>query len=80
MGMKLNKIIPPAVTLTIFAISALLLVRSIAFMSKQINDIFVIDEMKVEANTIKLDLETYRTAAERLNIRTEVKPSAEPQI
>ena len=63
---KLKKIVPALITFTIFALGAFLLVRSIAFISKHINDIFLVDETKVEANTIKLDIEKFRPAAARL--------------
>ena len=63
---KLKKIVPALITFTIFALGAFLLFRSITFISKHINDIFLVDETKVEANTIKLDIEKFRPAAERL--------------
>ena len=65
---KLKKIVPALITFTIFALGAFLLFRSITFISKHINDIFLVDETKIEANTIKLDIEKFRPAAARLGM------------
>ncbi|OGY59690.1 MAG: hypothetical protein A3B23_03415 [Candidatus Colwellbacteria bacterium RIFCSPLOWO2_01_FULL_48_10] len=70
---QIKKIIYPAITILVIGLSALLFVQSVGFVSKKMAEIFDVDNMKIEANLIKVDLENYKIASERLNL-IEPKP------
>lgn len=74
-----QKFIYPGILLFIFILSVFLLTRAIGFISREVNEIFSTDTVQANQALIKVNLDKYRDAAERLNLQAvQTAPPAAP--
>lgn len=65
---KLRKILYPAFLLAYAVAVGLPIIYSVQFLSKAINSAFIIDEAKIEAQLIQLDVDGLKLIAPKLGI------------
>ena len=75
----MKKLIPPIIVFTIAGLSAFLIWQSIEFISYEINRVFTINQERVDANIISLDLEEFELVTERLDIESTLPDSSPDQ-